>query len=104
EHVRIRSSVLDMLNVTPQSSAEGAKSYFAKSDYLSESQEITGHWGGKGAALLGLFGQVDKAAFDKLCDNINPNTDRPLTAITRGNRRVGYDLTWSASKSVSAVH
>jgi conjugative relaxase-like TrwC/TraI family protein len=93
-----------MLNVTAQRSPEAAKTYFAKSDYLSESQEITGRWGGKGAVLLGLFGQVDKASFDRLCDNINPLTAEQLTPINRSNRRTGYDFTWSAPKSVSVVH
>lgn len=93
-----------MLNVTAQRSPEGAKSYFAKSDYYSDGQELIGEWGGKGAVLAGLFGQVDKRAFDSLCDNINPITQEQLTPITRGGRRTGYDFTWSAPKSVSVVH
>jgi conjugative relaxase-like TrwC/TraI family protein len=93
-----------MLNVTAQRSPEAAKSYFAKSDYYSEGQELIGEWGGKGAVLAGLFGQVEKPAFDSLCDNVNPVTHEPLTPITRGNRRTGYDFTWSAPKSVSLVH
>ncbi len=93
-----------MLNITPQYDAVGAKSYFAKSDYYSEGQEMVGHWGGKGAVLLGLFGQVDKSAFESLCDNRNPRTQQSLTPITREERRVGYDFTWSAPKSVSLVH
>jgi conjugative relaxase-like TrwC/TraI family protein len=93
-----------MLNITAQSSAEGAKSYFARSDYYQEGQELVGEWGGKGAALLGLSGKVDKAAFENLCDNIHPQTGRPLTKITREGRRVGYDFTWSAPKSISVVH
>jgi conjugative relaxase-like TrwC/TraI family protein len=93
-----------MLNVTAQRSAEGAKAYFAKSDYYSEGQELVGNWGGKGAILLGLFGEVEKRAFENLCDNLDPRTQKPLTPITRGNRRTGYDFTWSAPKSVSVVH
>ncbi|HEY4309316.1 MAG TPA: MobF family relaxase [Pirellulales bacterium] len=93
-----------MLNVTVQSSAEGAKSYFARSDYYNEGQELVGEWGGKGASLLGLSGKVDKVAFNSLCDNIHPQTGRPLTKITRDGRRVGYDFTWSAPKSISVVH
>jgi conjugative relaxase-like TrwC/TraI family protein len=95
-----------MLRVTPQRSAEGAKSYFARADfdYLSEGQEIIGNWHGQGAALLGLKGQVDKPHFDQLCDNINPDTGEQLTAKTLHNRRVGFDLTWSVPKSVSVVH
>jgi conjugative relaxase-like TrwC/TraI family protein len=93
-----------MLNVTVQRSSEAAKSYFAKSDYYSEGQELVGNWGGKGAILLGLFGEVDRKAFEKLCDNLNPRTGKSLTPITRGNRRAGYDFTWSAPKSVSVTH
>jgi TrwC relaxase len=70
-----------MLNVTPQRSPEAAKSYFAKSDYYSEGQELVGNWGGKGAVLLGLFGTVEKNKFDRLCDNLHPHTGEPLTPI-----------------------
>jgi len=93
-----------VLNITAQRGAEGAKSYFAKSDYYSQGQELVGEWGGKGAVLLGQFGQVDKQAFDLLCDNRNPLTGDSLTPMTRSERRVGYDFTWSAPKSVSVVH
>ena len=95
-----------MLNVTVQANAAGAKSYFAQqSEYYSEGQqEFVGEWGGKGAALLGLSGQVDKRAFDKLCDNVHPQTDKQLTKINRDGRRVGFDFTWSAPKSISVVH
>lgn len=93
-----------MLNVTAQRSSEAAKSYFAKSDYYSEGQELVGNWGGKGSVLLGLFGEVDKTAFENLCDNLDPRTQKPLTPVTRGDRRTGYDFTWSAPKSVSVTH
>jgi hypothetical protein len=49
----------------------------------SEGQETVGRWGGKLAAVLGLSGPVDKASFDKLCDDIDPRPDdagRPQTA------------------------
>jgi conjugative relaxase-like TrwC/TraI family protein len=94
-----------MLNITAQHSSEGAKTYFSRSDYYEkDSQELIGQWGGKGSILLGLFGEVCKNHFDNLCDNLNPRTGKPLTSITRENRRVGYDFTWSAPKSVSVVH
>ena len=92
-----------MLNVTAQKSAEGAKAYFAQSDYYTEGQELVGRWGGKGAVLLSLSGEVQKPEFDRLCDNLHPKTEKQLTAITRDNRRVGYDFTWSAPKSISVV-
>ena len=55
-----------MLRVTQQDCAKGAKSYYARADYLSEGQEIIGSWGGKGALQLGLDGVVGKDAFERL--------------------------------------
>ena len=89
-----------MLNVTPQRSPEAAKSYFAKSDYLSEGQELVGNWGGKGAALLGLSGTVEKKAFDRLCDNLHPQTGRPLTPINRV-RRENFWITLAGTPLIS---
>ena len=95
-----------MLNITAQKNAEGAKAYFAKSDYYAsvDEQELIGEWGGRAAVMLGLHGKVDKEAFDKLCDNLNPKTGEPITKITGDGRRVGYDFTWSVPKSVSVLH
>ena len=61
-----------MLRVTQQNGSQGAKEYYATADYYSEGQEIIGLWGGKTAKLLGLEGTVDKQAFDRLCDNLDP--------------------------------
>lgn len=94
-----------MLNITAQQSPQAAKAYFSKGDYYAEGQqEIVCQWGGKGAVLAGLFGQVDQKSFGALCENRHPATGKPLTPITRGDRRTGYDFTWSAPKSVSVVH
>ena len=43
-----------MLRVIQNRSAAAAKNYYSHSDYLTEGQELTGHWGGKAAKLLGL--------------------------------------------------
>ena len=93
-----------MIRVTQQDSASGAKRYYAAADYYSEGQEIVGLWGGKGAALLGLDGTVDKYSFERLCDNLNPATGEPLTVRTRSERTVGYDFTFSVPKSVSLLY
>jgi TrwC relaxase len=67
-----------MLRVTPSTSSEGAKEYFTqsltRSDYYIDGQEVAGLWGGKGATLLGLNGQVDQAGYFALCDNRHPTT------------------------------
>src|SRR5580704_1139072 len=93
-----------MIRITQQNSAGDAKRYYATADYYSQGQEIVGRWGGKGAALLGLEGTVDKFSFDRLCDNLHPQTGEPLTVRTRTERRVGYDFTFSVPKSVSLLY
>lgn len=97
-----------MLRITPNKSAQGAVKYFdeglSKSDYYAEKGEIIGMWSGKGAALLGLSGEVDKDKFESLCYNVNPDTSEQLTARNDENRRVGYDFTFSVPKSVSIIY
>ena len=93
-----------MLRITQQDSANGAKKYYASADYYSEGQEIVGLWGGQGARLLGLGGVVDKEAFERLCDNLNPKDGKQLTVRTRSDRTVGYDFTFSVPKSVSLLY
>src|SRR5580704_15321741 len=93
-----------MLRITQQDSAKDAKRYYASADYYSEGQEIVGSWGGEAARLLGLQGVVDKDSFERLCDNLDPKTGRQLTARTRTERTVGYDFTFSVSKSVSLLY
>ncbi|MBA4066218.1 MAG: hypothetical protein C0501_21385 [Isosphaera sp.] len=91
-----------MIRMHQQTSAAGAKSYYAKSDYLG--QELVGDWGGKAAEALGLSGKVDKRAFDRLCDNRNPATGGRLTPRTKDGRTVGYDFTFDGPKSVTVLY
>src|SRR5436305_15336872 len=93
-----------MLRVTQQDNSQAAKSYYSSADYLSEGQEIVGSWGGEGARRLGLEGVVDQFSFDRLCDNLDPRTGRPLTVRTRSDRTVGYDFTFSVAESVSLLY
>jgi conjugative relaxase-like TrwC/TraI family protein len=93
-----------MIRITQQDSAKGAKQYYATADYYSEGQEIIGLWGGKGTLRLGLSGTVDKASFERLCDNRDPATGKPLTVRTRSERTIGYDFTFSVPKSVSLLY
>ncbi len=93
-----------MLRVIQTKSAEGAKSYYSRSDYLSEGQELVGKWGGKGAKMLGLTGEVDKQSFDRLCDNLDPRSGERLTLRTKENRSVGYDFNFHAPKCLSLAY
>src|ERR1700722_17822497 len=97
-----------MLRITPSTSAKGAKEYFTqsltRSDYYIDGQEVAGRWHGKAAELLGLSGEVQDKEYFALCDNLHPDTGEQLTPRNKGNRRVGYDFTFSAPKSVSVLY
>ena len=99
-----------MLRITPSTSANGAKKYFTESltrydtSYYHEGQELTGRWGGKGAEMLGLSGEVAQKDYFALCDNEHPGTGERLTPRKKEDRRIGFDFTWSAPKSVSVLY
>jgi conjugative relaxase-like TrwC/TraI family protein len=99
-----------MLRITPSTSASGAKKYFTESltrddtSYYHEGQELAGTWGGKGAQMLGLSGEVSQKDYFALCDNEHPETGERLTPRNKEDRRVGFDFTWSAPKSVSVLY
>ena len=79
-------------------------SYFSRSDYYSEGQELVGQWHGEGARRLGLAGEIRKRDWDALCNNRHPATGEKLTLRSKDNRRVGYDFTFDAHKSVSVLY
>ncbi len=86
-----------------------AKTYFTQDisrddSYYANHQELPGMWGGIGAARLGLVGRVSPKDFAALCDNIHPHTGERLTVRTKAGRRMGYDLTFDAPKSVSLLN
>ena len=93
-----------MLRIHTNSSPAVAKTYFSSADYYSEGQELVGVWRGKGAARLGLFGEVKQQDWDRLCDNQHPETGRSLTPRQKAQRRVGYDFTFDVPKSVSLLY
>lgn len=93
-----------MLRVTQSSSAARAKSYYSTADYYTEGQELVGHWRGRGAARLKLSGVINRADWDLLCENRQPETGEPLTARRKSERRVGYDFNFHCPKSVSLLY
>ena len=98
-----------MIRMFQSQTTSQAKNYFrdalSRSDYYIEDQEMNGRFNGKIAKRLGIENkQVDKETFDKLCDNINPKDGGSLTPRTVENRRVGYDISFHAPKSVSILH
>jgi conjugative relaxase-like TrwC/TraI family protein len=99
-----------MLRITVNTNAQSAKEYYtaslARNDYYTKGGEleIVGQWHGRGSALLGLAGDVSRDTYFALCDNRHPDTGEQLTPRMKEGRRVGYDLTFSASKSVSVLY
>ena len=89
-----------MLRLHTATSAYAVKKYFEGADYYAD--EAVGRYIGKLADEWGLTGPVDKASFDKLCDNIHPVTGKPLTPRTNDTRRVGEDMIFSLPKDVGA--
>jgi len=89
-------------------SAAAVKSYhrvgLATSDYYIETGQIPGYWNGQGAERLGLKGKIEQQHFDRLVDNIKPLDGSKLNPRHDANRRVGYDLTFNAPKSVSILY
>ena len=95
-----------VLFVNHQTNSKAAKDYFtehlSKSDYyMSDQQEVAGEWHGRAAEMLGLSGTVDKKSYFRLCENINPATGEQLTPRVKAERRVLYDFTFDAPKSVT---
>ena len=77
--------------------AEGAE------DYYSGEGEAQGQWMGDAAADLGLMGEVDPSQLTAMLTGNNPATGEPLGLRPVGGKGPvpGFDLTFSAPKSVS---
>jgi conjugative relaxase-like TrwC/TraI family protein len=83
--------------------AADAKRYYSTADYYSQGQETVGLWGGILARALGLEGKVKKDDFDRMVDNLHPDSGEQLTPRMKDNRRIGYDFTVSLNKSASIL-
>lgn len=69
-------------------------------DYYSGEGEEVGQWMGDAAAELGLTGEVSPDQLVAMLTGINPATGEPL-GLRAGPSVPGFDLTFSAPKSVS---
>lgn len=94
-----------MLTIAPLRASQ-ASHYFTKDNYSPTTQASqNSRWLGKGAAALGLTGEVDAAVFKALLEGKMPN-GKPLTGknVTNLERhRAGFDQCFEAPKSVSIV-
>lgn len=94
-----------MMSIGSVKSAGSAGNYYTDKDNYYVIGSMDERWQGKGAEALGIDGKaVDKALFTELLKGKLPDGS-DLTRIQDGaNRhRPGYDLTFSAPKSVSVM-
>ena len=80
-----------------QSIGEGVEEYYAGG------AEARGNWVGTAAAGLGLSGGIDGDALRRVLAGLDPRGGAPLRASSSPVRVAGFDLTFSAPKSVSVV-
>jgi conjugative relaxase-like TrwC/TraI family protein len=98
-----------MFTAKPQKNRVAATTYFdehlSHNDYYTAKETQAGYWTGQGAERLGLKpGEtVTREAFLRLCDNRHPDTGTKLTQLQLSERRIFFDFTCSAPKSVSIL-
>ncbi|WP_199257246.1 MobF family relaxase, partial [Pantoea sp. BAV 3049] len=93
-----------MLSVSTVKSAGGAGNYYTAEDNYYFLGEQSTEWYGTGAESLGLEGPVDKAMFTDVLEGKLPDgTDLSRMENGVNKHRPGYDLTFSAPKSVSVL-
>lgn len=85
----------------------GAENYYLKisrEDYYTEGSEPPGYWAGKGAQSFGLTGEVSTAQLKALVAGFHPDSGEQLVqSAGRDNHQSGWDVTFSAPKSVSVL-
>ncbi len=74
----------------------------AKEDYYTKGGEPLGVWYGKGAVLMGLSGEVEKADYKNVMRGFSPRNEA-LCQNSGANHRAGFDLCFSPPKSVSVL-
>ena len=93
-----------MPRITTHYSAAGAKAYYRATDYYTGGPEqLNGHWVGLGIEQFGICSGsvVDPLHFERLIDRLHPTQGHSIAIRRRDSRRYGYDVTFSAPKSVS---
>lgn len=100
-----------MLSISAPRTAGGATSYYMHmekdstgqvGEYYAKEGEA-GYWMGQGAGQLGLDGRVNGEAFKALCQGFDQHGEALTKNAGDPERRAGWDLTFSAPKSVSVA-
>ncbi len=85
---------------------DGAAGYYtalARDDYYTQGGEPAGHWFGQGAVALGLSGTVDETALRHVLHGFDGAGATARVQGAGADHYAGWDLTFSAPKSVSVL-
>ncbi len=84
-------------------SALGYYEHLGQDDYYMRDGEPPGRWAGEAAARLSLSGPVTRSEFESALRGVDPKTGERLAALggKHQNHAAGWDVTFSAPKSVS---
>jgi conjugative relaxase-like TrwC/TraI family protein len=96
-----------VLTIRESKNPAAVTQYFLNgADYVldDDGPPVRGRWGGKGAAQLGLTGDVEHGHFQRLANNIHPGLDERLSPRWKLDRRAGYDICLACPKSVSVTY
>jgi conjugative relaxase-like TrwC/TraI family protein len=96
-----------MLSISNPLSGAGVANYYkehAQASYYANDLSQPGEWYGRGTGRLKLQGKVDFEIFDRLLQGFDRTGRIPLVQNAgHENRAQGWDLTFSAPKSVSVL-
>ncbi len=92
-----------MLSITTISIGQAA-SYYRRDSYYTSDQG-KGQWGGRGAELLGLDGEVKREEFENLIKGYSTDGKTQLVGDSKNGEKhvAGIDCTFSADKSTSLL-
>src|SRR4051794_30826280 len=88
---------------------KGQQAYYLDSvangieDYYAGEGEAPGRWMGPGAGALGLDGEVRRDELNAVLSARDPRSGAELPRVVRADRTPGFDVTFSAPKSVSVL-
>jgi conjugative relaxase-like TrwC/TraI family protein len=76
---------------------------FVREDYYLEAGLAPGRFVGRQAEHLGLVGQPERGQLQALLEGRDPVSGERLAGLRDGRRNLGFDLTFTAPKSVSVL-
>jgi len=90
-----------MLSIKPLDSAKDSHDYYMKAVDYYQSDSTATQWLGSGKSYLNLEGKIESATFLQLLQGHLPNGQ--ILQNPQGEHRPGFDMTFSAPKSVSLL-